>query len=151
MFEKNKANKWKCEYEDTVYKIYDWGNRLTGYFFPRYNISTENDIEIEDIILRMIDAKDIVDGGHIMLPMLKLNILDREYLKIEETISELEKSCQRAIKWKNWIEDNRNRFNIVGDNVSTSREDRNMLAVILEINYKIMLNEKYLLLRLLPY
>jgi hypothetical protein len=28
------SNKWKAEYDDTLYKIYDWGGNLTGYLFP---------------------------------------------------------------------------------------------------------------------
>ncbi|MDF2768767.1 MAG: hypothetical protein K0S91_1602, partial [Nitrososphaeraceae archaeon] len=26
------------EYEDTIYKIYDWDKNLAGYFFPKYDL-----------------------------------------------------------------------------------------------------------------
>jgi hypothetical protein len=41
---KNSVNnelRWKFEYEDTVYKVYDRKNDLAGYFFPNYNIVEE--------------------------------------------------------------------------------------------------------------
>ena len=36
---KNSINKykWKFEYEDTIYKVYDHNNNLAGYFFPNYH------------------------------------------------------------------------------------------------------------------
>jgi hypothetical protein len=34
----NKKIKWKMEYEDTIYKIYDWDKNLAGYFFPKYDL-----------------------------------------------------------------------------------------------------------------
>ena len=32
----NSSNKWKAEYDDRLYKIYDWGGNLAGYMFPAY-------------------------------------------------------------------------------------------------------------------
>ena len=34
----NNEFRWKFEYEDTVYKVYDRNNYLSGYFFPNYNL-----------------------------------------------------------------------------------------------------------------
>ena len=31
------SNKWKAEYDDRLYKIYDWGGNLAGYLFPAYS------------------------------------------------------------------------------------------------------------------
>ena len=30
--------KWKTEYDETIYKIYDRNNDLAGYFFPDYGL-----------------------------------------------------------------------------------------------------------------
>jgi len=33
--EENNKSKWKMEYEDKIYKIYDWDKNLAAYFFPK--------------------------------------------------------------------------------------------------------------------
>ena len=87
---KNRTNifKWKFEYEDTIYKIYDWNNNLAGYFFPNYdsmekhmgrkNQSGEHQQEEEEdeVIEGMNKLHENVVGGNLMIPMLKLNLLD---------------------------------------------------------------------------
>ncbi|MDX1371894.1 MAG: hypothetical protein R3321_05460 [Nitrososphaeraceae archaeon] len=145
MFDKIKTKSWKCEYDETVYKIYDWDNRLTGYYYPKYNID-KNQEEIEDdIIFKMNKNKDIVMGGHIMLPMVRLDLLDAEYIGLEQTISNLETSLNRVREWSNWIANNKTRFHIINNFICTSREDRNMLAILLDINQKTTLDEKEIL------
>ena len=89
---KRDRTNWKSEYDDTVYKIYDWDNNLTGYFYPSYNIKGKNENEEEEIIVKMNEKKEKVDGGHLMIPFLKLNLLDTDYLTIDNTISNLQKS-----------------------------------------------------------
>ena len=149
MFRNIKSKNWKCEYEDTVYKIYDWNNNLAGYYYPKYNVNTKNESE-EEIILQMIDDKSEVTGGHVMLPMLKLDLLDIEHIQLDKTILHLKNSLEKAIEWRSWINNNMTKFNIGALFVSTSREDRNMLVIILEINQKTILHEKQILLSITP-
>lgn len=142
---------WKLEYIDTVYKIYDWDKNLTGYFFPHYDINVDNikdnihdEHEIEDkIIEQMNKEKRQVKGGDIMLPMVKLQLLDNsEGIDLDYVISSLEENAERTKKWKQWIQDNHLEFKIFGSSVYTAREDRNMLSIILGINSNIVLGEK---------
>jgi hypothetical protein len=150
VFRKKRKRNWKCEYDDTVYKIYDWDNNLAGYFYPLYDIRGKNEIEEEEIIVKMNEKKEKINGGHLMVPFLKLNLLDIDYLTIDETISNLQNSTQRALIWKKWIEDNRNKFNLSKSLICTSREDRNLLAVLFEINKELTLDEKIIIGEITP-
>ena len=150
MFRKKGKRNWKCEYDDTIYKIYDWDDNLAGYFYPLYNIMGKNEMEEEEIIVKMNEKKEKLSGGHLMIPFLKLNLLDIDYLTMDETISNLQNSIQRAITWKKWIEDNRNKFNLSNSLICTSREDRNLLAVLFEINKEIILDEKMIIREITP-
>lgn len=150
MFEKKGKKNWKGEYEDTIYKIYDWNNNLAGYFYPIYNIQRMSEMEEEEIIVRMNENKEKVQGGHLMVPFLKLDLLDIDTLNIDEAISRLQTNIQRAIAWKKWIEDNKNKFNLSQSLVCTSREDRNLLAVLFKINKEIVLDEKVLVKEITP-
>ncbi len=150
MFEKKGKKNWKGEYEDTIYKIYDWNNNLAGYFYPIYNIQRMSEMEEEEIIVRMNENKEKVQGGHLMVPFLKLDLLDIDTLSIDEAISRLQTNIQRAIAWKKWIGDNKNKFNLAQSLVCTSREDRNLLAVLFMINKEIVLDEKVLVKEITP-
>ena len=44
---RNKKSKWKMEYEDTIYKIYDWNRNLAGYFFPDYDLEETKENEMK--------------------------------------------------------------------------------------------------------
>lgn len=153
---------WKVEYIDTVYKVYDWDKNLTGYFFPNYDIDLEAyrddsksngkndellpDHELEEnFIEQMIKGKKTVRGGNIMLPMVKLQLLDHsEGIHLDYVISSLEENAQRTRKWKQWISDNREEFRIFGNSIYTAREDRNILSIVLGIGLDLVLDEKEL-------
>lgn len=150
MFKKKGKRNWKCEYDDTVYKIYDWDDNLAGYFYPLYNIMGKNEMEEEEIIVEMNEKKEKLSGGHLMIPFVKLNLLDLDYLTIDEVICNLQNSIHRAITWKKWIEDNKNKFNLSKSLICTSREDRNLLAVFFEINKEIILDEKMIIKQITP-
>lgn len=153
-------NLWKVEYIDTVYKVYDWDKNLTGYFFPNYNINLDEyhddsesidgddesvpDHEMEEnIIEKMVKEKKSVRGGNLMLPMIKLQLLDHsEGIHLDYVISSLEENTQRTRKWKQWISDNRQEFRIFGNSIYTAREDRNILSIVLGIGLNITLDEK---------
>lgn len=165
---KNRTNifKWKFEYEDTIYKIYDWNNNLAGYFFPNYDsmekpTETKNpsdeyqqEEEEDDVIEEMNKLHENVAGGNIMIPMLRLNLLDIEKEKakmnLNYTIDALEENLHRAKQWKQWLEQNSAEFNVAGNAVYTAREDRNMLSLVLGIKSNITLGEKEIGLVLIP-
>src|SRR5829696_268731 len=88
----NNKFRWKFEYEDTVYKVYDRNNDLAGYFFPNYNLVEEQSEarggngkkhkgEEDEVIEDMNKLHENVRGGNLMIPMLRLNLLDNEARK----------------------------------------------------------------------
>ena len=150
---------WKLEYIDTVYKIYDWDKNLTGYFFPNYDIDLDDNKdesqdahEVEDkIIEQMNKEKQSVKGGNVMLPMVKLQLLDNEEgIDLDYVINSLEQNAQRTRTWKQWIHDNHLEFKIFGSSIYTAREDRNMLSIVLGLGSNIILGEKEIGLNLRP-
>ena len=83
--------------------------------------------------------------------MVKLNLLDKEEgIDLDYTIVALEQSLQRVKVWKQWLLQNGNQFEINGNAIFTSREDREMLSIGLRINKDITLGEKEILNTLIP-
>jgi hypothetical protein len=165
-YNKNSINKfkWKFEYEDTVYKVYDWNNNLAGYFFPNYNLiqkqngtkngRNEKQQEEVEVIEEMNKLHENVRGGNLMIPMLRLDLLDNEEgnerMNLNYTIDALEKNLHRAKQWKQWLEQNTIQFKVAGNGVYTAREDRNMLSLVIGIDSDIILGEKEIGLVLIP-
>jgi molybdopterin converting factor small subunit len=164
---KNSINKfkWKFEYEDTVYKVYDWNNNLAAYFFPNYNsIQKQNRTkngrnekqqeEEGEVIEEMNKLHENVRGGSLMIPMLRLNLLDNEEenerMNLNYTIDALEENLHRAKQWEQWLEQNAIEFEVSGNSVYTAREDRNMLSLVIGIDSDIILGEKEIGLVLIP-
>ena len=146
----NKKSKWKMEYEDTIYKIYDWNKNLAAYFFPNYNL-VENSENEDEIIEKLNQSHQNVRGGNILLPLIKLNLLDKEErIDLDYTIVALEQNLQRTKVWREWLEQNDRKFAIAGNAVFTSREDREMLSIALVIDSNIILGEKEALVALTP-
>ena len=160
LFERNnKKSKWKVEYDYSIYKVYDLDKKLAGYFFPHYNSlrhqktssKLEEQEEEDKIIEEMNKSHDKVRGGNIMLPMLRLNLLDNtEGMDLDYTIEAIDANLQRAKTWKEWLELNHKEFGISGAAIYTAREDRNMLSIVLGINLEMMLGEKELEIYLTP-
>ncbi len=167
LFSKNTSNdkQWKFEYFDTVYKIYDWNKNLAGYFFPNYDVLNEN--ENQYAVKKSNDNYDFDDetaaidklnkenqkvlGGQLMLPMIKLYLLDNEEgMNLDYTINKMEENIQRTKRWKEWIQNNIEKFNLNGCAIYTSREDRDMLSIVLGIDMYMTLGEKELLFILRP-
>jgi hypothetical protein len=138
------------EYEDTIYKIYDWNRNLAGYFFPDYDLEETKDNE-DEIIEKLNQSHQNVQGGNILLPMVKLNLLDKEEgIDLDYAIVALEQSLQRVKVWKQWLLQNGSQFEINGNAIFTSREDREMLSIGLRIKKDIILGEKEILGALIP-
>ena len=62
----------------------------------------------------------------------------------------MEQSLQRVKVWKQWLLQNGNQFEINGNAIFTSREDREMLSIGLRIKKDITLGEKEILNTLIP-
>jgi len=138
------------EYEDTIYKIYDWSKNLTAYFFPNYNLVEDSENE-DEIIEKLNQSHQNVRGGNILFPLIKLNLLDKkERIDLDYTIVALEQNLQRTKVWREWLVQNDRKFAITGNAVFTSREDREMLSIALVIDSNIILGEKEALVALTP-
>jgi hypothetical protein len=134
------SNKWKAEYDDTLYKIYDWDGNLAGYLFPTYKDIEPKD---EEVIVELNRIHAEVTEGTLLLPMVKLNLLDNnEGIDIDYVISSLQANIERTNRWKEWLHDNAELFNIADSAVYTAREDRNMLSISLGIIETFNLGEK---------
>lgn len=133
---------WKTEYDDTLYKIYDWNGNLAGYFFPQYGDIEPQDQE-DEIIDELNKTHSDVQEATLLLPMVKLSLLDKhEGMDIDYVISSLEANAERTGAWKKWLHDNAKLFKIVGAAVHTAREDRNMLSIAIGIVTTIKLGER---------
>jgi hypothetical protein len=146
--------RWNIEYDETVYKIYDRNNALAGYFFPDYGFKyNENSREDEETIIETLNKEHKeVSGGEVLLPLVKLQLLDIEdkHVDLDYAYDQLEADLHRLDAWKEWMECNSEKFKIVGNGVYTSREDRNMLSIALGLNSPFILNEKQIGLSLKP-
>ena len=141
------------EYEDTIYKVYDWDKNLAGYFFPKYDLiqPPEDSSYEEEIIEKLNKSHEKVIGGDLMIPMIKLNLFDKEEaIDLDYAIGSLEENLQRTRVWKQWLQQNHKEFEIIGDAVYTAREDRNMLSIVLRIESAITLGEKQVIMVLGP-
>ncbi|MGB8085789.1 MAG: hypothetical protein WCF07_05830 [Nitrososphaeraceae archaeon] len=157
---KDKDNKkWKIEYDETIYKIYDRNNDLAGYFFPNYGFmsdqksNSDNGEEVEETIIDAMNKEHKeVSGGEILVPLVKLDLLDieDEHVDLDSAYLRMEADLQRMDAWKSWMRSNLDRYNIIGNGIYTSREDRNMLSIALHLNNQFVLHEKDIGLKLKP-
>lgn len=143
--------KWKIEYDETIYKIYDRNNDIAGYFFPDYgfvsNQKSNDDQKEEDedaFIEAMNEEHKAVPRGEVLVPLVKLNLLDieDEHIELDVAYKRMEADLQRMEAWKTWMRSNSDRFNIIGNGIYTSREDRNMLSIALQVNSQFVLHKK---------
>jgi hypothetical protein len=150
MLGKSNSPRWEIDYEESVYKIYDRNNDLTCYFFPNYPLNDSN-LDNDSLISDLVDSHTTVFGGRLLLPMLRLNILDvEEGQNLENIIDQLSLNVKRAQEWTNWYISNRERYEISKCVAYTSREDRQMLIIDLSLGLKVTLGKKEILTSLTP-
>lgn len=157
--------KWTTEYEDTVYKIYDWNKNLAGYFFPKYDAreeiddreeelyddNSDADVDDENTIETLNKSHQVVRGGTLMVPLIKLELLDKqEGIALNYAIHSLQQNLQHMKRWEDWLGRNQVEFKIIGSAIYTAREDRNMLSVVVGIGSDVTLGEKEVCLGLAP-
>ncbi len=134
--------KWKIEYDYTYYKVYDDADALCGYFFPEYGEIVPEERE-DEIIEKMTKDHERVHEGTLLVPMVKLDLLDHEEgTDIDYVIASLDANLVRVRFWKDWLARNSKDFAIFGSSVYTAREDRNMLSVAVGVKGVITLGEK---------
>jgi hypothetical protein len=153
------SKKWKIEYDETIYKIYDRNNDLAGYFFPTYGFVTDQksgyeigEEDEETIIGTMNQEHKEVLGGEVLVPLVKLELLDieDEHIDLDFASERMKEELKRMNAWKSWMRSNSDRYSIIGNGIYTSREDRNMLSIALQLNCKFVLREKDIGLKLKP-
>lgn len=140
---KNKQSSWKVDFYDSVYKIYDKGGNLAGYFFPHYpKVQADRDSET----LKMAKSHSIVSGGSLMLPLVRLDLPDvEEGQDLEELIGNFSSSIDRVKEWKKWFQSNTAKYHIQGYQVYTAREDKQMLSIVLYLDSRFALGTKEVL------
>jgi hypothetical protein len=72
------------------------------------------------------------------------------YIKHTYAIIALEENLERLKAWKHWLLENKTKFGIAGNAAFTSREDRNMLSLVLGIDSLIMLGQREIGQSLIP-
>ncbi|HZD34549.1 MAG TPA: hypothetical protein VE130_05045 [Nitrososphaeraceae archaeon] len=162
MFLKRDKNsrKWTLEYDETIYKIYDRNNDLAGYFLPDYGFvdnqitSNGNDEEKDEwiIIEEMNKEHKEVPGGEVVLPLVKLDLLDieDEHVDLDFAYGKMEEHLKRIDSWLMWMRSHSDRHNIINNWIYTSREDRNMLCIVLQLNSRFVLHKQDIILKLKP-
>lgn len=134
--------KWQVEYDYTYYKVYDDKDALAGYFFPEYGSIVPEERE-DEIIEKMNKDHDKVHEGTLLVPMVKLDLLDHEEgADVDYVVASLDANLVRVRFWKEWLAKNAKALSIFGARVYTAREDRNMLSVAIGAKGAITLGEK---------
>lgn len=133
---------WKAEYENSLYKIYDWDGNLAGYFFPHYGDIQPHENE-DEAIEELNRTHSQVPESTLLLPMVKLGLLDNQHgMDIDYVISSLEANTSRTGAWKKWLGQNAKSFGVFAAQIHTAREDRNMLSIALGIQANFTLEAK---------
>lgn len=150
MLGKSNSPQWKMDYEDSVYKIYNKNNDLICHFFPNYPLNDSN-LDNDSFILGLVDSHATVFGGRLLLPLLRLNILDvEEGQNLKNIIDQISLSVKRAQEWRNWYISNKKRYEISRCVAYTGREDRQMLSIVLSLGSKFTLGTMEILTSLTP-
>ena len=133
---------WTADYYDTIYKIYDKNNNLVAYFYPIYVKSYENN-DLDEMIDRLNHSKALIKGARILLPMIKLNLLDiEEGIQLHDVISRLERNATQSRNWQEWLLSKSSQYKISNYLVFTAREDREMLSILLNLDVQFHADKK---------
>ena len=118
---------WSMDNEETYYRIYDEQKYLTGYFDPAYGEHV-SDEEIESMIRR----KAPILGGHLMVPMIKFNLMVSDLNIDTNTLAARLDAAHKALsRWSNYIETKKFPYH----HIRVSHTDQDMLTVTLPIRF----------------
>ncbi len=120
-----------------------------------FDQKSNNEMNVEDeenFIEEMNQDHKEVSGGEVLVPLVKLDLLDIEdqHVDLDFAYRKMEGDLKRMDQWKSWMKSNSDRYGIIGNGIYTSREDRNMLSIALHLNSRFVLHQKEIGLKLKP-
>lgn len=122
---------WKLDLDDTYFRVYDSKKLIAGYFDPDYGELFPKENE-EEIISNMLKNQDKIQGGFLMVPLVKFNLFDRD---LETDIQSLQENIDsvhiRIKKWKDFITNTGNDVHVI----RISHTDQDMLTITFPIKF----------------
>lgn len=135
---------WSVENEETYFRIYDEQKYLAGYFDPAYGEHV-SDEEID----AMIKRKAPIPGGHLMVPMIKFNLMISDLNIDTNTLATRLDAANKALgRWSNYIKTKKFPYH----HIRVAHTDQDMLTVTLPIRFHhpVGLDNKALAARITP-
>jgi restriction endonuclease S subunit len=119
---------WKLELDGHYFKIYDKRKNLVGYFAPEYgNIYPKE--KTDEIIEQMHKNHEKIEGGYLMIPMIKFGIFDGRDMNLEYLVKQLGDVKIRLDYWIDFVSSNR----IQQYQITVSHTDSDMLSITLHM------------------
>ena len=122
---------WKLELDENYFRIFDSKKQIAGYFDPDYGEIYPPEKETE-LIEQMHKNREKVNGGLIMVPMLKFGIFDSDY---ESNITGLQKQIdlvnERLFNWKKFLSETNNHSH----SIRISHTDQDMLSITMPFKF----------------
>jgi len=122
---------WKLDLDEEYFRIYDSNKLIAGYFDPDYGdlYPKENS---EEIISQMLKNHDKINGGFIMVPMVKFGLFDTDLKtdvnKVETQVNSVQ---DRLKKWKEFLSKQKLKIHYV----RISHTDQDMLTITFPIKF----------------
>lgn len=135
---------WSVDNEETYFRIYDEQKYLTGYFDPAYGEHV-SDEEIESMIKR----KAPIFGGHLMVPMIKFNLMVSDLnINTDMLAARLNAASKAQSRWSNYITTKKFPYH----HIRVAHTDQDMLTVTLPIRFRnpVHLDNKELAAKITP-
>lgn len=122
---------WKLEREEQYFRIFDSRKDVAGYFDPDYGDIRPKDREHE-IIERMLESRDTVRGGYVMVGLAKFGIFGGSYNSdLPGLESRLAAVSERISVWKDLISEQ----DIAEHFVNISHTDHDMLTIAFPVRF----------------
>ena len=94
---------WKLDLDEEYFRIYDSGKLIAGYFDPDYGDIHPKKNSAE-IISQMLENRDKIMGGFIMVPMVKFGLFDTDLQTDIGTVEgQVTSVLERLGKWREFI------------------------------------------------
>jgi len=139
---------WKIDREEDFFRIYDSNKDIAGYFDPDYGEIFPKEKEIE-IIEEMHKNHDKIQGGHMMVPMVKFGIFNADAeMNIGYLQNHLNASVEIISRWADYISKSKNYTHYI----RISHTDQDMLSITFPIKFSnaVPLEKKILLQEIEP-
>ncbi len=122
---------WKLDLDEEYFRIYDSKKLIAGYFDPDYGdiFPKENS---EEIISQMLKNSDKIQGGFIMVPMIKFELFDTDLETDVETVeTRVTFALDRLKRWKEFL----SKKNLKIHYVRISHTDQDMLTITFPVKF----------------